>query len=61
MTKDEWIKDAEEWGGALNEAGWEFIDAYKDVLPTKVFNCLKTCLRAAIIKYAENVEKENCK
>ena len=59
MTKDEWVKDAKEWGNALNDAGWEFIETYKDVLPPKVFNCLKTCLRAAIIKYADRVAEED--
>lgn len=53
----EWAKDAEEWGPALNEAGWLFLselneDPQKSAL---IFNNCKGPLRAAIMKYAEIV------
>ena len=53
----EWAKDAEEWGPALNEAGWLFLselneDPQKSAL---IFNNTKGPLRAAIMKYAEIV------
>ena len=53
----EWAKDAEEWGPALNEAGWLFLselneDPQKSAL---IFNSTKGPLRAAIMKYAEIV------
>ena len=53
----EWEKDAEEWGPALNGAGWLFLselneDSQKSAL---IFNNCKGPLRAAIMKYAEIV------
>lgn len=53
----EWEKDAEEWGPALNGAGWLFLselneDPQKSAL---IFNNTKGPLRAAIMKYAEIV------
>ena len=57
MVAIEWAKDAEEWGPALNEAGWLFLselneDPQKSAL---IFNSTKGPLRAAIMKYAEIV------
>ena len=57
MVAVEWAKDAEEWGPALNEAGWLFLselneDPQKSAL---IFNNCKGPLRAAIMKYAEIV------
>ena len=57
MVAIEWAKDAEEWGPALNEAGWLFLselneDPQKSAL---IFNNTKGPLRAAIMKYEEIV------
>jgi hypothetical protein len=51
VVGDGWTKDAEQWGDALNEAAWEFIDKCpeKSVL---LFNTAKGALRDAILKYA---------
>lgn len=59
----EWAKDAEEWGPALNEAGWLFLselneDPQKSAL---IFNNCKGPLRAAIMKYAEIVASHRAK
>ena len=59
----EWAKDAEEWGPALNEAGWLFLselneDPQKSAL---IFNSTKGPLRAAIMKYAEIVTAHSAK
>lgn len=59
----EWAKDAEEWGPALNEAGWLFLgklneDPQKSAL---IFNNTKGPLRAAIMKYAEIVASHRAK
>lgn len=50
-------KDAETWGGALNEAAWEFIDNSPEK-SALLFNTCKGSLRAAILKYLEHVEKD---
>lgn len=50
----EWTKDAENWGNALNEASWKFVE----VCPEKsalLFNHCKTALREAILLYANRV------
>ena len=55
----EWTSDAENWGNALNEAGWTFIEAFPkkdEATNTAVWNYAKTALRSAILKYAEVVE-----
>ena len=57
LSLAEWTKDAEAWGGALNDAGWLFLselneDPQKSAL---IFNNTKGPLRAAIMKYAEIV------
>lgn len=59
----EWAEDAEEWGPALNEAGWLFLselneDPQKSAL---IFNNTKGPLRAAIMKYAEIVAAHSAK
>ena len=50
-------KDAEEWGGRLNEASWAAVEAWNTELmgpmPDAVFNNIKPVIRAAILKYAE--------
>jgi hypothetical protein len=48
-------KDAEAWGGALNEAAWEFIENSPEK-SALLFNTCKTTLRAAILKYLERVD-----
>lgn len=62
--------DAENWGNALNEAGWEMLAEYKRLgvnVSGDVFNHSKKALRAAILKYFETLEqteageKENMK
>lgn len=63
MVAVEWAKDAEEWGPALNEAGWLFLselneDPQKSAL---IFNNTKGPLRAAIMKYAEIVAAHRAK
>lgn len=63
LSLAEWAKDAEEWGPALNEAGWLFIselneDPQKSAL---IFNNTKGPLRAAIMKYAEIVAAHRAK
>lgn len=54
-------EDAEQWGKALNEAGWELLDALIDVgvdtSEPRFFNNIKPCLRRAILKYLEEVKK----
>lgn len=53
--------DAEKWGGALNEAGWVFLEEYRKVMgeeaSAKFFNSCKTMLRPAILAYIERVEQ----
>lgn len=48
-------KDAETWGGALNEAAWEFIENNPEK-SALLFNTCKGSLRAAILKYLERIE-----
>ena len=54
LTASEWTKDADEWGGALNYAAWEFINECPEK-SALLFNNTKGPLRAAIMKYAELV------
>jgi hypothetical protein len=51
-----WTDDAEKWGNALNEAGWEFIEVCPEK-STTLFNHVKPALRAAILKYASVVSR----
>lgn len=50
-------KDAEAWGGALNEAAWTFIESNPEK-SALLFNTCKTSLRATILKYLECVERD---
>jgi len=47
--------DAENWGDALNEAGWTFLDACPEK-SSLLFNNCKPALRAAILKYLERID-----
>jgi hypothetical protein len=49
-----WTHDAENYGNALNEAGWTFIEKCPEK-SALLFNNTKVPLRAAILKYAELV------
>lgn len=49
-----WTEDAENWGDALNDAGWTFLENSPET-STRLFNSCKASLRAAIIKYDECV------
>ena len=53
-----YAKDAQEWGSALNCAGWAFLDncPEKSVL---LFNTVKPALREAILVYLERVEERH--
>jgi len=57
------VRDAEQWGSALNEASWEMIDAYREhigeVESVKFFNNGKTMLRRCILAFLARVEKNN--
>jgi hypothetical protein len=55
-TATPWIQDAEEWGNALNDAGWAFLEACPEK-SALLFNNTKGPLRAAILKYAESLAK----
>ena len=57
---DEWAKDANEWGGALNYAAWEFVNECPEK-SALLFNNTKGPLRAAIMKYAEIVAANRAK
>lgn len=46
--------DAENWGKALNEAAWEFVDTCPEK-SALLFNHAKTSLRTAILKYLDIV------
>lgn len=50
-------KDAETWGGALNDAAWTFIEDNPEK-SALLFNTCKGSLRDAILKYLERVEKD---
>ena len=54
LSLAEWAKDANEWGGALNYAAWEFVNECPEK-SALLFNNTKGPLRAAIMKYAEIV------
>lgn len=56
----EWTKDAEDWGGALNDAGWVLIEQCPET-SALLFNNTKGPLRAAIMKYAEIVAANRAK
>lgn len=49
--------DAETWGPALNDAGWEFMNSYRrhmgEVESGKLFNMAKTILRDCIGVYVK--------
>lgn len=55
------LRDAEEWGGALNDASWEMLDAYAahvgEGMPVAVFNNGKAMLRQCILKFLAQVAK----
>lgn len=46
--------DAEQWGNALNEASWAFIEACPEK-SALLFNTSKASLRTAILKYLDLV------
>lgn len=50
------FQDAKDWGWALNEAAWVFTEACPEK-SALLFNNAKASIRAAILKYAEEVEK----
>ena len=62
LTLEEVMEDAEDWGSTLNEAGWEGVNAWDDVLgealTPRQFNGMKTLFRKVIIRYLEEVYKE---
>lgn len=49
------LDDATEWGSALNDASWAFIDAYRqhmgEGVPAPLFNSSKSLIRVAILRY----------
>lgn len=53
----DWARDAREYGPALNTASWALLDGLPTGLSPDVFNNAKGALRAAILKYAEQVSK----
>ena len=59
VPQTDWAADAREWGGALNDASWEFGDSYRRHMgePTsaKLFNMCKTIIRDVILRYASKV------
>lgn len=60
MTKEEWIKDAKEYGDALNEAGWAALEMLPaDAVSGAIFNNIKSALRVGILQYAELVDSKN--
>lgn len=50
--------DAEDWGNALNDAAWQFIESYQKITPCPpfLFNNCKSMIRDAVLKYIEKVE-----
>lgn len=54
ITKDEFLKDALNWEGALNSASWKFWETSEEK-STKLFNTCKPAVMAAIIEYADKV------
>lgn len=50
----DFTRDAEEWGSALNEAAWKFIDVCPEKSAT-LFNTCKGALREAILVYASKI------
>lgn len=53
-----YAKDAKEWGNALNEAGWAFLDNCPEK-SALLFRTVKPALREAILVYLERVEECN--
>ena len=53
-----YAKDAKEWGNALNEAGWAFLDNCPEK-SALLFSTVKPALREAILVYLERVEERN--
>ncbi|MGY3265848.1 hypothetical protein [Lysobacter sp. HA35] len=51
---EDWTRDAIQWGGALNDAAWTFIEHCPEK-SALLFNNTKVPLRLAILKYAEIV------
>jgi len=58
--KEEIKNDAINWGNALNESGWTFMDVYEKHTGKKVdarlFNSAKSIIRECILTYIEKVE-----
>lgn len=54
-------KDAKEYGAALNSAAWEFIDQYRNTIgeqvSTELWNNCKSIIRPVIIKYLDEIFK----
>jgi len=60
FTKKEIAFDADNFGNALNDASWEFVDAYREHIgdiPTSLFNDCKALVRKSILKYIEKVNQ----
>jgi len=53
-----YAKDAQEWGNALNDAGWAFLDNCPEK-SALLFNTVKPALREAILVYLERVEERH--
>lgn len=51
-----WLDDAKKYGDALNNAGWTFLEACPEK-SALLFNNVKPALRAAIIRYGEQVSR----
>lgn len=55
------MSDAREWGPALNEAAWEFLERWRSVtgepVPSGAFNDIKSLLRDAILVYEAEIER----
>lgn len=49
-------EDATNWGDALNDASWVFVDVCPEK-SVKLFNNTKEPLRAAILRYLDHIEK----
>jgi hypothetical protein len=53
------LRDAEEWGGALNAASWEMMNAYRahmgEVESVKFFNMSETMLRQCILRFLAQI------
>lgn len=54
-----WEQDAKEFGRALNDAAWALVESWPERMSGHAFNHCKQALRAAILKYAEEVVKTN--